>query len=306
MRDFDWNLVKSFLAVLDAGSLAGAVAATGLSQPTLGRHIDELEASLGATLFARGRAGMVPTETALAVAAAARAMRDADAAIGMAVAGHSGAVEGTVRITASDIVATFILPAILADLLADLPGIAVELAPSNEQANLLQRDADIAVRMVRPMQNDLIARKVNEMHMGAYAHRDYLARAGTPIGFGDLAGHVVIGYDRSTLIIDHMRRLGLEADREFFRFRCDDQVAAWRALCDGVGIGFGPNFLANREPALVRTLPDIGIEPLPVWLVSHRELRTSARIRAVSDYLGERLAALPLARDYAQEASAPG
>ncbi len=306
VAEFDWNLVKSFLAVIEAGSLAGAVAAKGLSQPTLGRHIDELESALGAVLFVRGRAGMQPTEAAIAVAAAAKSMRQSGAALTMAVEGQGASAEGTVRITASDVVSTFILPPILARLLADQPGIAVELVPSNEQANLLSRDADIAIRMVRPTQNDLIARKVNDMGMGVYARRDYLDRVGTPTGFADIAGHVVIGYDRSSLIIDAMARMGLKADRDFFRFRCDDQVACWRAVCDGIGIGFGPNFLARREPALVRLMPEMEIEALPVWLVSHRELRTSARIRAVSDYLSERLAALPLGVSAQAQESLPG
>lgn len=291
---FDWNLVTSFLAVLDHGSLAAAARATGISQPTLGRHVDEFERALGATLFERGRGGMLATETALAVAEQARAMREASAAISMAATGHSQSVEGTVRITASQIVATYFLPDILAAMLAELPGIEVELIASNTVENLLQRDADIAIRMVRPVQNDLITRQVNTLQMGIYAHRDYLARAGGLSEVSDLARHVVIGYDRNDLVIRGFAAAGITVDRHFFRYRCDDQVTAFEALAAGVGIGFAPRALASRFPALQRLMPQIAMPGLPMWLTSHRELRTSRRIRMVSEFLGERLAALDL------------
>ena len=176
MQMFDWNLVRSFLAALEAGSLAKAARQTGISQPTLGRHVNELEKSLGVTLFERGRMGLVPTSAALEVAEAARDMQAASAAITMAATGSAETVSGTVRITSSEIVATYILPEILARMLQDLPEIEVELVPSNTVENLLQRDADIAVRMARPIQNDLITRHVNTMAMGIYAHRAYLDR----------------------------------------------------------------------------------------------------------------------------------
>ena len=291
---FDWNLVTSFLAVLDHGSLAAAARATGVSQPTLGRHVDEFERELGVTLFERGRGGMMATETALAVAEQARAMRDASAAIEMAATGHSQSVEGTVRITASQIVSTYFLPGILASMFDDLPGIEIELVASNTVENLLQRDADIAIRMARPVQNDLIARQVNTLEMGIFAHRSYLASKGEPSGVEDLAGHVIIGYDRNDLVIRGFQAAGFTVDRHFFRYRCDDQVTAFEALAAGIGIGFAPRALASRHPALERLLPDIAIPGLPMWLTSHRELRTSRKIRAVSDYLGERLSALKL------------
>lgn len=291
---FDWNLVTSFLAVLDHGSLAAAARATGISQPTLGRHVDEFEQELGVTLFERGRGGMMATETALAVAEQARAMRDASAAIEMAATGHSQSVEGTVRVTASEIVSTYILPGILATLFDDLPGIEIELVASNTVENLLQRDADIAIRMARPVQNDLITRQLNTLEMGIFAHRSYLARKGEPAGFEDLARHVIIGYDRNDLVIRGFQAAGFVVDRHYFRYRCDDQVTAFEAMAAGVGIGFAPRALACRHPELVRLLPDIAIPGLPMWLTSHRELRTSRKIRMVSDYLGERLSAMAL------------
>ncbi|GAB4350404.1 MAG: LysR family transcriptional regulator [Oricola sp.] len=293
-RRFDWNLVKSFLAVMDAGTLSGAAAATGMSQPTLGRHIDELEALTGLLLFERGRSGMAPTQNALALAEEARAMQAGADAFAMTAAGRDTAVDGTIRITASEVVSTHVLPPILVALQQAEPGLEIELVASNSVENLLARDADIAVRMVRPVQNDLIARKVNEMAMGAFARRDYLEEHGTPQTVADLASHRVVGYDRDDLIERGMARIGIPYDRKLFRFRTDHQIAYWELVKSGAGIGFGSLFIAAKTPGLVQVLPGLDIEPLPFWLCSHRELRHSARVRRVYDFLAGELSALPL------------
>lgn len=293
-RHFDWNLIRSFLAVLDAGTLSGAAAATGISQPTLGRHVDELEALTGLVLFERGRSGMRPTQNALALAEEARAMQAGAVAFAMAASGRDTTVEGTIRITASEVVSTYLLPEILVALAEEEPALEIELVASDSVQNLLSRDADIAVRMVRPVQNDLIVRKVNEAAMAAYAHHDYLAKHGTPQSFDDLSSHRVIGQDRGDLILRGMARLGMAYDRSAFTFRTDHPIASWELMRAGAGIGFAQVAIAERDPNLVRILPGLDIEPLPYWLCSHRELRHSARVRRVYDFLAERLSALPL------------
>lgn len=295
MQQFDWNLLKSFLGVLDHGSLSAASRALGTSQPTLGRHVSELEASLGVTLFERGRDGLTPTQAAFDIAEHARRVADAANAAALAAAGRATDVTGTVRITASEIVATYLLPALVADLLAGMPGLEVEIVPTNDIENLLRRDADIAIRMVQPAQLDLVARKVNEIAIGAYAHRTYLDRMGgrTPTP-RELGKHVVLGYDRSDLILRGFRGAGFDVDRHFFRYRCDNQITCWEALVKGVGIGFAPVYLAQGQPDLVQVVVDFPIPRLPMWLVTHRELRTSARIRAVYDFLAEGLAQMRL------------
>jgi len=293
-RRFDWNLIKSFLAVLEAGTLSGATTVTGVSQPTLGRHIDELEALTGLVLFERGRSGMTPTQNALALAEEARAMQTGADAFAMTAAGRDTVVEGTIRITASEIVSNYVLPELLIALQEAEPALEIELVASNSVENLLARDADIAVRMLRPVQNDLIARRVNEMAMGAYARRDYLDQFGTPHSIGDLSSHRILGYDRNDLIERGMARLGITFDRSLFRFRVDNQIVYWELVKAGAGIGFGPRFIAAKSPDLIRILPELDIEPLPYWLCSHRELSHSAKVRRAYDFLAERLAALPL------------
>ena len=282
---FDWSLVPSFLAVLDAGSLSAAARASGISQPALTRHIAELEQVLGVLLFERGREGARPPHAGLAIAAAAERMAEDAGAIALAAAGASEAVSGTVRITASEVVATWMLPQFIASLLGELPGLSVELVPSNDVQNLLRHDADIAVRMIEPEQLDLVSRRLGEFAMGIYARADYLERRGTPRFPAELRDHVVVGYDRSDLVLRGFRALGHEVDRDFFRFRCDDQVAAFEAVRAGVGVGFAPVWLASRYPELRRIAADIAIPSLPVWLVTHREMRTSSRIRAVFDHM---------------------
>lgn len=294
---FDWNLIRSFLAVLDAGALSAAARRSGISQPTLGRHVDELEAQTGLVLFERGRAGMMPTPAALRIADEARRMLESAAAFTMAATDQETRVEGTIRITASRVMATFVLPPVLADLRAAESALQIELVPSDDIANLLARDADIAVRMVRPTQNDLIARKLNDFAMGAYAHKDYLDRAGVPETIDDLFDHTLIGYDRSDLTERGMRALTGGYDRSAFQIRTDDQVTYLALVEAGAGIGFGPLYFAARSPDLRRVLPDLPIEPLPVWLASHRELRHSAKVRRAYDYLADALSGLPLGRN---------
>lgn len=290
----DWNLIRSFLAVAEHGTLAAAARNIGVSQPTLGRHIDALEASLGLVLFARGRKGMNLTEAGLSIIEEARAMRAEADRMAVKAAGHAQSVSGTVRITASEVVSTYILPPIVAALGLAEPEIQVELVPSNAVENLLSRDADIAVRMVRPVQNDVIARKTSDLGMGTYAHEDYLAHHGIPASTQQLFQHRLVGMDRSNLIIDGMADMGIRAQRSSFAVRTDDQVAYVELIRAGAGIGFVAHTLAAANPALRRILPEIVIPALPIWLASHRELRTSQRIRRVMDFLHEHISALDL------------
>ncbi len=289
-RDFDWSLARTFLAALESGSLLGAAKRLGSSQPTVGRQISELESQLGVALFERTGRGLVPTPSALQLAVSAQAMEAAALQLARSGSGSQKQVSGTVRITASQPVACFLMPPILSDMRRALPEIQVELESSNMVSNLLRREADIAVRMVRPDQATLVAKKVGAVKVGTYASRDYLARRGTPKQPMDLIGHDLIGYDKGEDIIRGFRAFGQNIDREAFAFRTDDLILQWQAARAGLGIGFFATYLCRTDPDVLSILPTLALPELPMWLTVHREIRTSQRIRTVFDFLA---AALP-------------
>lgn len=286
---FDWSLVRSFLAVLDQGSLLGAARQLQSSQPTLGRHVAQLEAQLGLVLFDRTGRGLVPTEAALRLADAARAMQSGADQLARSVAGADRSTSGTVRISASQTVACFVLPPLLAQMRLVLPEVQVELVASNSVSNLLRREADIAVRMVQPEQATVVARRVGRVELKACAHQDYLRRRGVPRHPPDLLAHDLIGDDRNHGTLRGFAAHGLPVDREQFAFRTDDLIVVWQAVRAGLGIGFVIEHLIRTDPSVIPVLPKLKIEPLPVWLAVHKEIRTSKRIRAVYDFLSDTL-----------------
>jgi DNA-binding transcriptional LysR family regulator len=289
---FDWTLVRSFLAVLEQGSLLGASRMIGSSQPTVGRHISELESQLGVVLFERTGRGLQPTDMAIRLADSARSMEAGALQLQRSVSGADAGVSGTVRITASQPVACVLLPPLLAKMQLLLPAIQIELVASNEVSNLLRREADIAIRMVQPDQSSLIAKRIGKVTLGVYAHRDYLQRRGSPQHASDLLGHTLIGSDRNEDILRGFAAAGYPLTREHFAFRSDDFLACWQALRCGMGVGFVADYLARTDTSIVRLLPSLKITPLPMWLAVHREIRTSKRIRAVYDFLGDEIPAL--------------
>ena len=285
LQGFDWALVRSFLAVLDAGSMMGAARKLAAQQPTLSRHIAELEAQLGTPLFERTGRGVTPTAAALAIADAARQMADGADTLAQALAGRRNVTSGTVRVTASQVAATWLLPAVLARLQQQEPTIQVELVASNQVSNLLRREADIAVRMLRPTQGSLVARKLADLPIVAAAHTDYLARAGTPREPADLLRHRLIGYDRDDTIERGFAALGHSLPNARFVLRTDDQVAYGRLVAEGAGIGFVAQYNIGHWPGVQALLPMLRIPPLPCWLAVHREIRGSPVVRRVYDCL---------------------
>lgn len=282
---FDWSLIQSFLAALDQGSLLGAARALNASQPTIGRHIAELEAQLGVVLFERTGRGLLPTETALRLAESARTMQAGADQLARSVSGAEAGVSGTVRITASQPVACMLLPPLLARMRIELPEVQVELVASNEVTNLLRREADIALRMVQPTQASLVAKRIGKVTLGTYAHRDYLRRRGTPRQPPDLMQHDVVGNDRQGDIARGFAAMGFPVERQQFALRTDDLIAYWQVVRSGLGIGFVADYMARTEPDLVALLPMLKLPELPIWLTVHREIRTNQRIRAVYDFL---------------------
>jgi DNA-binding transcriptional LysR family regulator len=284
-RDPGWELYRGFLEVMRDGSLSGAARRLGTTQPTIGRHIVALEADLNLSLFTRSQRGLLPTEAARNLLPHAEAMAVAAAAMTRAASAETDADQGTIRITASEIVGCEILPSILATFRRQYPSIKVELALSNRNEDLLRRDADIAVRMVRPTQQALVAQRIGHVAIGLYAHESYLAAFGRPETLAALASHYMIGFDRDDR---SYRSIGPDVknfDRNQFSFRCDSDLAQLAALRAGIGIGGCQTKIAGRTPALVRILADSMEFKMEMWLAMHEDLKGTRRIRLLFDHL---------------------
>lgn len=290
-REPGWELFRTFLEVVRDGSLSGAARRLALTQPTAGRHVDALEAALGLSLFTRSPRGLAPTAAALELVPHAEAMAAASAALRRAASGAAAADRGTVRLTASEIIGCEVLPAILAAFRREHPGIALELALDNRNQDLLRRDADIAVRMVRPTQTVLVARRIGKITIGLYAHRDYLAKFGTPKSIADLEAHCMIGFDRDDRSFRSVGSIARQITRESFGFRCDSDPAQFAALKAGVGIAGCQVNLAVRLPELVPVLPRVVQFALEMWIVMHEDLKATRRVRLLFDHLADGLAA---------------
>jgi DNA-binding transcriptional LysR family regulator len=285
LRTPGWDELRTFVEVSRDGSLSGAARRLGLTQPTVGRHIDALEAALGLMLFTRSPRGLTPSPAALAIGPHVEAMAAAAAALTRAASGEAAADSGVVRVTASDVIGCEVLPPILAAFHADHPGIAIELALTNRTEDLARRDADIAVRMVRPTQSGLVARRIGAVRIKLYAHRDYLARFGEPRSLADLPSHCVIGFDRDNRSFRGAGDFARGLKREDFGFRCDSDLAQLAALRAGAGIGGCQENIARRTPQLIHVLPSAIQYALEVWLVMHEGAKATRRVRLLFDHL---------------------
>ena len=292
MTDPTWDLFQSLHAVLQAGSFSAAARARGLTQPTLGRHIESLEKGLGAPLFLRSPRGLTPTDLALSLkphleemsAAAAAALRDAS--------GVGDEARGVVRVAVSDIMGAEVLPEMLGEFHERHPDIVIELVLSDKTEDLSRRDADIAVRMVRPTQGSLVARKVGVTGVGFYATPAYVERHGTPASMDELEKHTLIGFDRQRLNLEALAHIdfGREINRDLFAFRTDNGIAQAAAVRAGLGIGAIQHVLARRA-GLVPVLANAFHFELEVWVAMHENLKGSRRMRLMFDHLVESLAA---------------
>jgi DNA-binding transcriptional LysR family regulator len=286
----DWTLLRAFLEVANRGSLSRAAVALGSSQPTLSRQMAQLEAQLGHALFERTTRGVRLTEAGAALRAPAERMREHAQQFAMVAAGRSQTVAGTVRITASEVFSAYVLPELLLGLRRSHPEIQIELVASNAVENLLEREADIALRMLRPKQSALVARRLADQPLALYAHRDYIARRGQPT-LANMLQHEWVGYDRSDQQLRGFRAAGYPVGKELFGFRCDNQIVAWQAVLAGLGIGVVTQRVAALSPQVVRVLPKVPIPPLPLWITAHRELRGTPRLKVVFDALANALKA---------------
>lgn len=283
----DWSLVQAFVAVAETGSLSAAGRRLGLTQPTIGRQIAAIETALGLELFQRRHRGMEPTEAALDLLPAARAMHAAANDLALAAAGQAKAEGGTVRITSSVFAGHHLLPSVLAGLRADHPEIQLELVPSDTTENLLFREADIAVRMYRPTQLDVVTRHIGSLEIGLYAAESYLARIGPVTQLEDFD---LVGYDRNDAILRGFRAAGMDIRREDFPVRCDLQSTYWELVRAGCGVGFCQRGVAARTPGVVEIPLPVEIPPLEVWLTAPETLRLNPAVSIVWDALAAALA----------------
>lgn len=277
----DWSLVQAFLAVAETGSLSGAGRQLGTSQPTLGRQIKAIEAQLGAELFHRQPRGFALTQTGADLVAPAQAMQDAVRQISLRAAGQQARLEGTVRITASVATSVMHLPSVIANIRKLEPQIEIELVASDDSRNLLYREADIAVRMYRPTQLDLVTQHIGDIPLGIFAAKSYVAERGMPQSADGMLDHAFVGYDLDTSILEGFRNFAPDVDRHFFKTRCDDNIAYWELVRAGCGIGFAQRGIGRDDPSMVEIDLGLPLPVLPVWLTAHEAMRQTPRIRRV-------------------------
>ena len=289
---FDWNHVRGFLATVEEGSLSGGARVLGMTQPTLSRQISALEASLGVTLFERGHRSSELTDAGLELVEHVRVMFGAATDISLTASGQSQTIKGHVKITSTNNMATFNLPPILKRLRAKAPEIEVELVTSNDVHDLKKREADIAIRHGRPEQPDLIAKLIGETSANFYASTEYLDRKGRPDSPADLSTHDFIGFETATMLIPHYQQMGIIVTRDNFKIYSASGTVVIALAEQGLGIIMMFENELGQVKGMEKLLPDFPSIPIPIWLVTHRELHTSRRIRLVYDHLSVELKAL--------------
>jgi DNA-binding transcriptional LysR family regulator len=295
----DWERQRAFLAVLREGSLSGAARVLGAAQPTVRRRVEDLERQMGVTLFTRSPSGLTPTALARELGGHVEAMASAAAAFARAASAEAGSAAGVVKITASDVIGVEVLPPMLAAIREAHPGLVLELSLSNRSEDLLRREADIAVRMVRPTQAGLVAKRIGDVRLGLHAHRRFLDLHGRPQSLAEVQRLPIIGYETETIGVRVLRQMGLDLRREDFAFRTDSDLGQLAAIRAGVGIGVCQVGLGRRDPNLEHLVPDAFGFDLETFVVTHEDLRDVRRVRLVFDALVEGLSAYvagPLAR----------
>ena len=286
---FDWNKARAFLVTAEEGSLSAAARALGMAQPTLGRQVDGLEQELGVVLFERVGRGLTLTPSGLELLDHVRDMGDAAGRVSLTALGQSQALEGTISISASETYATVLLPPLVAKLRQQEPGIHVEIVVANHASDLLRREADIAIRNFRPTEPDLIAKKIGMVDAILYATPQYIEKIGTPTTPYALRNADFVNMDRTGGMLKGLNSLGLGLTEANFPLLTESYLVMWELVKQGAAIGILDAHIGDAEPKVRRVLPNLEPLTFPIWLVSHREVTTSRRIRRVFDFLAEEL-----------------
>jgi DNA-binding transcriptional LysR family regulator len=288
--NFDWNRARAFLVTAEEGSLSAAARALGMAQPTLGRQVDALERELGVTLFQRVGRGLVLTPGGLALLDHVRAMGEAANRVSLSAFGQSQSIEGTICISASETYAAVLLPPIIAKLRLAEPRIKIEIIASHTTSDLRRREADIALRNFRPTEPDLIAKKIRDVPARLFATQNYIRKIGNPQNVVDLERADFINISSSDVFMNTLNGLGFTLTPNNFPILTENYLVMWELVKQGLGIGILDGNIGDAEPLVQRVLPQLEPMIFPLWLVAHRELHTSQRIRVVFDLLSQELA----------------
>ena len=287
---FDWNQVRAFLATAEEGSLSAAARALGLTQPTLGRQVTALEEDLGVPLFERAGKSLVLTPSGRLLAEHVREMGAAAERLSLAASGQVHAVEGTVRITATEMMSVYLLPEIVAEIRQEHPALVIDVVATNEVSDLRRREADIAIRNAEPTDPEMIAKKIRMDRGALYASRELLERIGPVHTADDLRTAPMIDFDDDFQLMQGLSARGLPVDASNVVALSKSHVVHWELVKLGIGIGANATAVGDRTSDVVRLLPDTLTFEYPIWLVAPRELKTSRRVRIVFDALAKRLA----------------
>lgn len=286
---FDWNRARAFLVTAEEGSLSAAARALGMAQPTLGRQVRAFEEEIGVLLFERIGNGLKLTSSGLELVEHVRAMGEAAGRVSLTASGQSQQVEGAVCITATEVTAAFVLPPIVAKLRAAEPGITVEVVATNNVSDLRRREADIAIRAGRPTDPDLIARMLRSHSLGLYASESYLEQIDNPQNSEELLRAEFLGFEHSEQFVEGLNQLGLKVTPHHFPIICSNHIVQWQMVKQGMGIGVMLSQVGDAEPGVRLAAPWLPAFEIEVWLVAHRELNTSRRVRLVFDFLAREL-----------------
>lgn len=296
---FDWNQARAFLVTAEEGSLSAAARALNLTQPTLSRQVAALEETLGVTLFERVAKSLILTDAGLELVEHVRAMGEAASRVSLAASGKAQQVEGLVTVSTTDLTAAHILPDILRDLRDLAPGIEVKLLCTNSLSDLRRREADIAIRHVSPDHPDLYARKLRDAPARIYGARSYVEQFGRPLTLEDAKHLDFVGYDNNEELVGYLRAFGLDVSEGNIRLGSPNGVVAWELVRQGFGLSIMADEIAERFPEIIPAFSGVKPVSFPIWLVTHRELHTSRRIRVVFDHLAEGLLRLKPRKTYA-------
>ncbi len=287
MNNIDWELIRTFLAVAEQGSVSAAARALEASQPTLSRHIRELERQTSLSLFERTPQGLILTEQGEGLVDAAMRMGESAEHFSRLVSGLSAELDGDLRITANEIVGYYLLPPLLAAFRERHPGVSLEMVITNQASNLNKREADVALRMFRPTQPDLVVSRLPDLELGFFAARDYLNRHGTPETLEALMAHPLIGFDQDSTFIEAAAEMGISLERDAFPLRTDHMLLHIALMRSGAGIGATHVGIGQSYPELVRILPQSPLPTLEFWCVCHRDLRLNPRVQALMRFMRE-------------------